>query len=171
VALPAVAQAQAFAKVTIRPASSADPRSMRMQVLPNGDLIANAVPVIMLLSYAYDVPVDPSPRLSHLPDWTIRERYDIEGKALAKAVTLSLNDSDSQTRIQQEIRGLLADRFRLAMRVENKSMSIYALTVVPSGSKLQKSAITKKKTASSTPTRKVVITLFPAWAIPSMRKP
>jgi hypothetical protein len=81
---------------------------MRMQVLPNGDLIANAVPVIMLLSYAYDVPVDPSPRLSHLPDWTIRERYDIEGKAIANAVTLSLQYSDSRTRIQQEIRGLLA---------------------------------------------------------------
>jgi uncharacterized protein (TIGR03435 family) len=117
---------------------------MRMQVLPNGDLIANAVPVIMLLSYAYDVPVDPSPRLSHLPDWTIRERYDIEGKAIANAVTLSLNHSDSRTRIQQEIRGLLADRFRLAMRVENKSMSVYALTVARSGSKLQKSAITNK---------------------------
>jgi hypothetical protein len=45
-ALPAVAHSQAFAKITIRPASSADPRNMRMQVLPNGDLIANAVPVI-----------------------------------------------------------------------------------------------------------------------------
>ena len=53
VALPAVAQSQAFAKITIRPASSADPRNMRMQILPSGDLIANAVPVIMLLSYAY----------------------------------------------------------------------------------------------------------------------
>jgi hypothetical protein len=42
-------------------------------------LIASAVPVIRLLSYAYDVPVKPSPRLSPLlPDWTIRERYDIE---------------------------------------------------------------------------------------------
>jgi uncharacterized protein (TIGR03435 family) len=117
---------------------------MRMQVLPNGDLIANAVPVIMLLSYAYDVPVDPSPRLSHLPDWAIRERYDIEGKAIANAVTLSLDESDSRIRIQQEIRGLLADRFRLAMRVENKSMSIYALTVAPSGPKLQKSSIINK---------------------------
>jgi hypothetical protein len=58
VALPAVAQSQPFAKVTIRPASSADPRNMRMQVLPSGDLIATAVPVIMLLSYAYDVPVN-----------------------------------------------------------------------------------------------------------------
>jgi hypothetical protein len=55
VALPAVAQPQAFAKITIRPARAADSRNMRVQVLPNGDLIANAVPVIMLLSYAYIV--------------------------------------------------------------------------------------------------------------------
>ena len=57
-----------------------------MQVLPNGDLIASAVPVITLLSYAYDVPVNPSPRLSALPDWTVREKYDIEAKAPANAV-------------------------------------------------------------------------------------
>ena len=31
-----------------------------LQVLPNGDLIANAVPVVMLLSYAYDAPANPS---------------------------------------------------------------------------------------------------------------
>jgi hypothetical protein len=36
--------------------------------------------VITLLSYGYDVPANPSPRLSSLPDWTIVERYDIEGK-------------------------------------------------------------------------------------------
>jgi uncharacterized protein (TIGR03435 family) len=118
---------------------------MRMQILPDGDLIAKAVPVIMLLSYAYDVPVDPSPRLSPLPDWTIRERYDIEGQAIAYAITPSLQDSDSRSRIQkQEIGGLLAERFRLAMRVENKTMSVYALTVAHGGPSLQKSAITDK---------------------------
>lgn len=56
-------------------ARSTDPRNPRMQVLPNGDLIASAVPVITLLSYAYDVPINPSPRLSPLPDWILREKY------------------------------------------------------------------------------------------------
>jgi uncharacterized protein (TIGR03435 family) len=86
VALPAVAQSQAFATITIEPARSADPGNARVQVLPNGDLIASAVPVITLLSYAYDVPVNPSPRLSPLPDWTLREKYDIEAKAPANAI-------------------------------------------------------------------------------------
>ena len=144
VALPAVAQSQTFATITIKPARSADPRNARVQVLPNGDLIASAVPVITLLSYAYDVPVNPSPRLSPLPDWTVSERYDIEGKAPANAITPSLQDSEARSRIQQMIRGLLADRFSLVMRVENKTIAVYALTVASGGSKLQKSAITNK---------------------------
>src|SRR5260370_42277284 len=120
VAWPDVAQSQAFATITIKPAHSADSRNARVQVLPNGDLIASAVPVIRLLSYAYDVAVNPSPRLSPLPDWTVSERYDIEGKAPANAITPSLQDSEVRSRIQQMIRGLLADRFRLVMRVEDK---------------------------------------------------
>jgi uncharacterized protein (TIGR03435 family) len=144
VALPAAAQSQAFAKITIKPARSADPRNARVQVLPNGDLIASAVPVITLLSYAYDVPVNPSPRLSPLPDWTPREKYDIEAKAPANAIPPSLQDSEVRSRIQQMLRGLLADRFRLVMRVQNKTMSVYALTVASGGPKLQKSAIAEK---------------------------
>jgi len=114
---------------------------MRMQMLPNGDLIANAVPVIMLLSYAYDVPVNPSRRLSPLRDWTFRERYDIEAKAIAISPK---QDSDSRSRNQQKIRGLLADRCRLATRVENKTMSVYALTASRNGPKLRKSVLTDK---------------------------
>ncbi|MGB9455063.1 MAG: TIGR03435 family protein [Bryobacteraceae bacterium] len=144
VALPAVAQSQAFATITIKPARSANPRNARVQVLPNGDLIASAVPVITLLSYAYDVPVNPSPRLSLLPGWTLREKYDFEAKAPANAIPPSLEDSEVRRRIQQMIRGLLADRFRLVMRVENKTMSVYALTVACGGPKLQKSAIAEK---------------------------
>ncbi len=142
--LPAVAQSQAFATITIKAARSDDPRNPRVQVLPNGDLIASAVPVVTLLSYAYDVPINPSPRLSSLPDWTFRERYDIEAKAPANAITPNLQHREVRSRVQQMIRGLLADRFRLVMRVENKTMSVYALTVASGGPKLEKSAITTK---------------------------
>lgn len=150
VALPAVAQPQAFAKITIKPARPADLQNMRMQVLPKGDLIATGVPVIMLLSYAYDVPVNRSARLSALPDWTFHERFDIEGQAPANAINLSLQDSEARSRIQQMIRGLLADRFKLVLRVEHKEMSVYALTVATVGPKLQKSAITEKDCAFDT---------------------
>lgn len=114
---------------------------MRVQVLPNGDLKAKAVPVITLLSYAYDVPANPSPRLSSLPDWTFGERYDIEEKTHT-TITALPQDSDAQSQTKQMIRRLLSDRFGLVIRVENKRMSVYALTVSSSGPKLQRSAIT-----------------------------
>src|SRR5262249_6421576 len=117
-ASPAVAQSQAFEVISMKPARSADPRNMRMQVLPNGDLNASAVPVPLLLHYAYDVRVNPSPRLSGLPGW--RETYDIEAKAPANAVPAGLPESEKRGRIQGMIRGLLADRFKLVMRVEQK---------------------------------------------------
>jgi uncharacterized protein (TIGR03435 family) len=129
VALPAAAQSQAFEKITIKAARSSDPRNMRVQVLPNGDLIAKAVSMITLLSYAYAVPSNPSRRLSSLPDWTVVDRYDIEAKAPADPITASSQDNEAQSRIQQMIRRLLVDRFGLLMQVENKQMSAYALTV------------------------------------------
>src|SRR6266542_238876 len=129
VALPAVAQSQAFATITIKPARSANPRDAHVQLLPNGDLIASAVSVFTLVSYAYDVPVNPSPRLSPLPNWTLAEKYDIEAKAPANAVPPSLQNSQLRGRKQQMIRELLTEGFKLVMRVENKTMPVYALTV------------------------------------------
>jgi uncharacterized protein (TIGR03435 family) len=114
-----------------------------VEVLPNGDLIASAVPVITLLSYAYDVPVNPSPRISPLPEWTVRERYDIEAKATSNA-TRPGSEEGTRSRAQQVIRILLADRFNLVMRVKNERMSVYALTAASGGPRLQKSAIVEK---------------------------
>jgi uncharacterized protein (TIGR03435 family) len=61
------------------------------------------------------VPSNPSPRLSTLPDWTIREKYDIEAKAPASAIPPSLEEREARGRVQQTVRGLLADRFKLVM--------------------------------------------------------
>jgi len=141
-ALPAVAQSQAFEAISIKLTRSGDSRNMRMRVLPNGDLNASAVPVLLLLRYAYDVPVNPSPRLSGLPGW--RETYDIEAKAPANAVAAGLPESEKRARMQGMIRGLLADRFKLVMRVEQKTMPVYALIVASGGPNLQKSIIAEK---------------------------
>jgi len=100
------------------------------------------VPVLLLLSYAYDVPVNPSPRLSGLPGW--RETYDIEAKAAADAVPAGLPESEKRRRMQGMVRRLLADRFKLVMRVEQKRMLVYALTVASGGPNLQKSTIAEK---------------------------
>jgi len=141
-AVPAVAQPHAFEAISIKPAGSGDPRNMRMRVLPNGDLNASAVPVLMLLRYAYDVPVNPSPRFTGLP--ACRETYDIEAKAPANAFPSALPESEKRARMQGMIRGLLGDRFKLVMWVEQKTMPVYALTVASGGPNLQKSTIAEK---------------------------
>jgi uncharacterized protein (TIGR03435 family) len=87
--------------------------------------------VLALVTYAYDVPANPSPRLAGLPRW--RETYDIEAKASANAGSA-----------KEMVRRLLVDRFKLEMRVEQKPMSVYALTVATGGPKLQKSTVSEK---------------------------
>ncbi len=141
-ALPAVVQSQAFAVISVQLARSDDPRHMRMRVLPHGDLTASAVPLPVLLRYAYDVPINPSPRLSGLPDW--RERYDIEAKAPANALPAGLPENERRNRMQGMLRGLLADRFKLVMRVEQKTMPVYALTVASGGPNLHTSSIAER---------------------------
>jgi uncharacterized protein (TIGR03435 family) len=116
-----------------------------MRVLPNGDFVARAVSVRTLLSYAYDVPINPSPRLSGLPDWPGSGRYDIEAKEPANAVPIGLKSEEVRRRAQQGIRRLLADRFRLVMRVENKRMPVYALSLAGGGPKLQRSPVTDEE--------------------------
>jgi uncharacterized protein (TIGR03435 family) len=161
-AWPAVAQSQTFEAVSIKPARSGDARNMRMRVLPNSDLTASAVPVLLLVQYAYDVPVNPSPRLSGLPGW--RETYEIEAKAPANAVPAGLPDGEKRRRMQGMVRRLLADRFKLVMRVEQKTMPVYALTVA-SGVRISRSPLSRRRIASSTRAlRKVAITLSRAGA-------
>ena len=128
-----VAQAPAFEAISIKPArSDGGTGSMRLQVLANGDVKASALPVLLLVGYAYDVPLNPSPRLSGLPGW--RETYDIEAKA----------PRQKRGRVQVMMRALLADRFKLVMRVEQNTMPVYALRVASGGPHLQKSTIAEK---------------------------
>jgi len=100
--------------------------------------------VIDLISYAYDVPSNPSPRLNSLPDWVYDDRYDIEAKASTNAITTASQDGESQLRVKQMIRRLLADHFGLVMRVDRQRMPTYAMTVSSSGLRLQRSAVTPK---------------------------
>jgi uncharacterized protein (TIGR03435 family) len=143
-AVPTLARSQAFEKIKITPVRSADPRSMRLQVLPDGELIGHAVLVINLISYAYDVPSNPSPRLNTVPDWIYAERYEMDAKASPNAITTTAQDGEIQLRVKEMVRRLLADRFGLVMRVERQRRPAYAMTVSDNSPRLQRSAITAK---------------------------
>lgn len=141
---PAIARTQTFTTVVITPSPTTAPREGHLQILPSGDLIGHAVLVLDLLSLAYDVPANPSPRLSSLPLWTARQRFDIDAKVPA-SLQLDQKNIATQSRITaQLIRHLLADHFGLVMKVRTERVPVYALTAVQGNSKLNHAAITSK---------------------------
>jgi uncharacterized protein (TIGR03435 family) len=135
----AIAQAQLFTSIEVKPARSTDLQSRRVRVTPNGDLIATSVNAIGLISDGYGVPANPSERLSTLPPWVYSERYDIEAKGSSSAKRLSPSDGNVSKMVREMFRQVLADRFHLVMRTENRSMPVYALFVARGGPKVKQS--------------------------------
>ena len=121
-------QTATFASIEVKPAGLSDPQRSRVRILPNGNLIATSVNAIMLISEGYNVPANPSDRLSALPPWVYSERYDIEAQPSPNAKHMSPSDI---------FRQVLTERFHLVMRTETKSMSAYALVVAQGGPKLK----------------------------------
>jgi uncharacterized protein (TIGR03435 family) len=134
--------AQSFATIDVQPARSANPQSMRIRVLSIGDMIATSVNVITLISEGYGVPSNPSERLATVPPWVYSERYDLAAKAPSSAKPINPSDRNSMKLVRDMFRQVLTDRFHLAMRVENKSMPVYALVVAVGGPKLKRSNLT-----------------------------
>ena len=115
--IASVARSQSFGKIVITPSAAGDRRQGRFQVLPNGDLIGRSIPVVELLSLAFDVPDNPSVRLSSLPEWAAVRRFDIEAK-VTDPLRLDSKDIRVQKRIiQRLVQELLSDRFVLLLLV------------------------------------------------------
>ena len=136
----ALGQPLTFEVASIKPNTSTDWRAVRWQMLPGGRFTATNLPLRMVLVYAYNVPMNPSERLSGLPAWANEERYDFEAKAPQGAVPVGLPDSEFRARMRQLLQGLLADRFKAQVRRETKEMTVWALEVAKDGPKLKKAA-------------------------------
>jgi uncharacterized protein (TIGR03435 family) len=94
-------------------------------------LVARNHALNTLIAAAYNL----NPRaISGGPAWIESDHYDI----LAKAPGEVRPNLDEQTAM---LRKLLADRFKLTFHREQKELSIYALTVAKSGSKVKESAV------------------------------
>jgi uncharacterized protein (TIGR03435 family) len=68
------------------------------------------------------------------PDWLDSDRFDISAVADPAA------KADSDQALMLMLQDLLADRFKLALRRETRSLSAYVLEVARNGSKLEKAA-------------------------------
>jgi uncharacterized protein (TIGR03435 family) len=119
-----------FEVATIKPT---DPgfqgRFIRME--STHQLVARNHALNTLIAAAYNL----NPRaISGGPAWIESDHYDI----LAKAPGEVRPNLDEQMAM---LRKLLADRFKLTFHREQKELSIYALTVAKSGSKVKESAV------------------------------
>jgi len=136
-ALPVSAQAPAFEVASIKPNTSTDFRSINYHMLPGGRFTATNLPVRLLVSLAYNVPINPSERISGLPDWTLEDRYDIEARAPEGALSTGLPDTELKRRMRLMLQQLLADRFKMSVRQETKEIQAYVLTVGKDGPKMK----------------------------------
>lgn len=145
----------AFAQVPTRPTfevASIKPNSIGVRtgvrigcclVQPGGTVSATAATLKNMMEWAYGVQ---DYQISGGPTWLDSTRYDIIAK-LEHAVDLHPT-MDNRDYFRQMVQGLLADRFKLALRRETKELPIYALVVAKNGAKLR--ALEKPQNATDT---------------------
>jgi uncharacterized protein (TIGR03435 family) len=93
---------------------------------PDGGLTALNLPVGALIARAYPpaIPAD----IVGLPDWGMRDRYDVTATSTRPNVT-----PDDRVAM---LRALLADRFTLAAHMENRQREVYDLVLARSDGRL-----------------------------------
>lgn len=124
-----------FEVASIKQNKSDNPRVFFM-FSPNG-FTATKVSLQMLIGTAYGVEEN---RISGAPSWANSEKYDIEAKMDSSvADDLRKLSEDQRTPARQRmLQALLADRFKLRLRRENKDLPVYELVIAKNGPKLHK---------------------------------
>jgi uncharacterized protein (TIGR03435 family) len=131
VALTGAVYGQAFEVASIRQADPARGNvAVRSTIEPNpGSLTLRNTTLREAIRWAYD---EPGNRIGVMggPEWADTLRYDIAARPAA---------ASSNSQLQIMLRILLADRFKLVVRAEQRSSAVHFLTVDPKGHKLQPS--------------------------------
>jgi uncharacterized protein (TIGR03435 family) len=109
--------------------------------LPAGGRFVSKFWLSFVISFAYKLPFNDNPQLSGVPGWVRSTAYDIEAIGTIPA---GLSVQGREDRVRSMVRTLLAERFKMAVHVETKTMPIYELTVAKGGPKLEKSDIAEK---------------------------
>jgi len=136
-----------FEVATIKP-TDPDFRGRFIRMESAHQLVARNHALNTLIAAAYNL----NPRaISGGPAWIESDRYDI----LAKAPGEVRPNLDEQMAM---LRKLLADRFKLTFHREQKELSIYALTVAKSGSKLKESTVSPDESPIGPPPLIFVVT-------------
>jgi bla regulator protein BlaR1 len=94
--------------------------------VPNGGLFsATGFPLVTYLFFAYKVIGNQGQYLlPQLPAWATTEKYDIQARA---------EGNPGKDQMRMLMRGLLADRFKLAMHTEKRELPVLALVLAKHG--------------------------------------
>jgi uncharacterized protein (TIGR03435 family) len=130
----ATIHAQKFEVASIKP--SAPGEQGILYHYPGARLRTTGMTVKYLIEYAYSVT---DRQLLGGPDWLDTARFDIDAKPeTAPADKPDPGEPENNERIRNMLRALLADRFHLQIRSEQKELPVYALVVAPGGPKMTK---------------------------------
>src|SRR6516225_10513883 len=89
--------------------------------LPDGRIEFRSTTLLRLIAVAYSVPAD---RVAGGPSWLDTDRFDVVAKAPSGA---------SQIALRNMLQNLLAERFHLAVKNEDKPVPVYVLRLVKKG--------------------------------------
>ena len=141
IALPGQARAQAaaplkFEVASIKPAKGGTGKG-GLDILPGGGLRMGGVTLKQLIALAYDVREN---RVSAGPGWLGSDTFDILAKPEhADTADKVAPGTAAWDRLQERMRTLLAERFRLAIHKDIKEAPGFALVPSKKGPKLQPS--------------------------------
>jgi uncharacterized protein (TIGR03435 family) len=115
-------------------------RNARIEFLPGGRLVIQGLPLGAIVALAYELPVQ-SQRVTGGPEWhkVMGEVYDIQATASKEAFPSDLTKKERNARERTMLQSLLADRFKMKMRIDPTEQPVYALVVAGGGPKLQHS--------------------------------
>jgi len=114
------------ASIKPNPTGRVGPTQSRIQ--PGGRFVAENVPIVLLIGQAYPVQAY---QLIGGPSWIWSEGFDVDAKANGE-----LLPTGGRRPIQGALRGLLADRFKLATHTETRRLPIYALVLARNDGRL-----------------------------------
>jgi len=121
----------AFEVASVKPSGPNDQFMYRLQ--PGGRYIATAQTLKNLLANAWSVPLY---RVAEVPRWGDSDKFNIEAK-----VGIPLKPwPDSNEQLNEMLRSLLEERFRLAVHWETRQETIYSLVTAKGGFKLKPAA-------------------------------
>ena len=117
----AAAGQPAFEVVSVKPSAPGANLTSPGEFLPGGRWLAQGAPLGLIVRVAYELRAD---QLIGGPSWINTERFDIDARAAGDR---------SHEQILLMVRSLLADRFKLKVHTEQRTLDVYALVLAKEG--------------------------------------